>query len=58
MAAPSWLADAWSWAVASTLQATALLCLAWIADRMLVRRAWPQLLLSLWLLALARARRR
>ena len=50
----SWIADLWAWAVASTLQATLLLGLAWIADRLLVRRVWPQLLLLLWLLALAR----
>jgi len=54
VAAPSWIAEGWSWAVASSLQATLLLCLAWIADRLLVRRVWPQLLLVLWLLALAR----
>jgi len=51
---PGWIADAWSWAAATTLQATLLLCLAWLADRLLVRRVWPQLLLCLWLLALAR----
>jgi len=54
VASAEWIADAWSWAVASSLQATLLLGLAWLADRLLVRRAWPQLLLSLWLLALAR----
>ena len=54
MQAASWIADWWAWSVASTLQATVLLGLAWIADRLLVRRVWPQLLTLLWLLALAR----
>jgi len=44
----------WAWAVASTLQGSVLLALAWLADRALVRRAWPQLLSLAWLLALAR----
>jgi beta-lactamase regulating signal transducer with metallopeptidase domain len=48
------IAEWWAWSVPSTLQATVLLGLAWIADRLLVRRAWPQLLGLLWSLALAR----
>ncbi len=54
MQAASWIADWWAWSLPSTLQATVLLGLAWIADRLLVRRVWPQLLVLLWLLALAR----
>ncbi len=54
MDAASWIADWWAWSVPSTLQATVLLGLAWIADRLLARRAWPQLLVLCWLLALAR----
>jgi len=52
--AASWIADWWAWSLPSTLQATVLLGLAWIADRLLVRRVWPQLLILFWLLALAR----
>jgi len=52
--AASWIADWWAWSLPSTLQATVLLGIAWTADRLLVRRAWPQLLMLLWLLALAR----
>ncbi len=54
MQAASWIADWWAWCLPATLQGTVLLGLAWIADRLLVRRAWPQLLILLWLLALAR----
>ncbi len=54
MAAASWIADWWAWVLPSTLQATVLLGLAWIADRLLVRRLWPQVLILLWVLALAR----
>ncbi len=52
--AATWIADWWAWVLPSTLQATVLLGLAWIADRTLVRRVWPQLLILLWVLALAR----
>jgi len=52
--AASWIADWWAFVVPTTLQATVLLGLAWIADRLLVRRVWPQILVLLWLLALAR----
>jgi beta-lactamase regulating signal transducer with metallopeptidase domain len=52
--AASWIADWWAWALPSTLQATVLLGLAWIADRLLARRVWPQMLVLVWLLALAR----
>lgn len=44
----------WGWIVPCALQATVLLALAWAIDRALVRRAWPQLLSTLWLVALAR----
>jgi beta-lactamase regulating signal transducer with metallopeptidase domain len=54
VAGADWIGEAWAWVVASSLQATPLLVLAWAADRLLVRRVWPQLLLSLWLVALAR----
>lgn len=43
-----------AFALGAALQGTLLLALAWLADRLLVRRVWPQLLLCLWLLALAR----
>lgn len=49
-----WLAAWWAWSVAVTLQASVLLALAWAADRLLLRRVWPQVLALLWLLALAR----
>jgi beta-lactamase regulating signal transducer with metallopeptidase domain len=52
--AASWIAGAWAWGVPATLQGTVLLGLAWLADRLLVRRAWPQVLSILWMLALAR----
>lgn len=44
----------WAWIAPVTLQATALLALAWAADRFGARRAWPQILATLWWLALAR----
>lgn len=50
----AWLAAWWAWSVAVTLQASVLLALAWAADRLLLRRVWPQVLALLWLLALAR----
>jgi beta-lactamase regulating signal transducer with metallopeptidase domain len=53
-AAAEWIPEAWAWIVPATLQATVLLGLAWLADRLLVRRAWPQALSLVWLLALAR----
>ncbi len=49
-----WLANWWSWLAPATLQATLLLGAAWMVDRALRRRAWPQLLTTLWLAALAR----
>jgi beta-lactamase regulating signal transducer with metallopeptidase domain len=52
--AASWIAEWWAWILPSTLQATVLLGLAWIADRLLVRRVWPQILALLWAVALAR----
>ena len=55
MDAGSWIERWWAWSVPATLQATLLFGLAWIADRLLVRRVWPQLLFLLWLLALGRA---
>ena len=54
MAELEWHSSLWAWAVAATLQATLLLAIAWLADRLLVRRVWPQLLAVLWLCALAR----
>lgn len=54
MPAASWIADWWAWCLPSALQATVLFGLAWIADRLLVRRVWPQLLSLFWLLALSR----
>jgi beta-lactamase regulating signal transducer with metallopeptidase domain len=48
--AASW----WAWLAPATLQATLLLAAAWIVDRALGRRVWPQLLTTLWLVALAR----
>lgn len=47
-------ADWWAWTLPATLQASVLLGLAWAADRLLIRRVWPQVLALLWLLALAR----
>ena len=44
----------WSWIAPATLQATWLLAAAWLADRALRKRAWPQILTTLWLVALAR----
>jgi beta-lactamase regulating signal transducer with metallopeptidase domain len=52
--AASWIADWWAWSLPSVLQTTLLLGLAWAADRLLVRRVWPQLLILCWLLALGR----
>ncbi|MFN0007396.1 MAG: M56 family metallopeptidase [Planctomycetota bacterium] len=54
MQAASWIAEWWAWILPTTLQATVLLGLAWTADRLLVRRVWPQILVLLWALALAR----
>jgi beta-lactamase regulating signal transducer with metallopeptidase domain len=54
IAAVEWIPGAWAWIVPATLQATVLLGLAWLADRLLSRRAWPEVLSLLWLLALAR----
>ena len=48
------LAVWWSWIAPATLQATLLLAAAWTVDRASRRRAWPQLLTTLWLVALAR----
>lgn len=42
------------WIAAASLQATPLLAAAWIVDRALRKRAWPQLMVTLWLVALAR----
>ncbi len=47
-------AEWWAWTLPATLQATVLLGLAWAADRLWIRRVWPQVLVVLWLLALAR----
>lgn len=44
----------WSWIAPATLQATLLLAAAWIVDRSVRSRAWPQLLTTLWWVALAR----
>jgi beta-lactamase regulating signal transducer with metallopeptidase domain len=44
----------WSWIAPATLQATGLLAAVWLADRALRKRAWPQVLTTLWLVALAR----
>lgn len=49
-----WIDAWWAWTAAATLQGSVLLACAWLADRALVRRAWPQLLTLAWLLALAR----
>ena len=54
MRGADWIIEWWSWIVPTTLQATLLLALVWALDRVLVRRAWPQLLTLCWLLALAR----
>ncbi len=55
MGSADWLADAWSWIAASTLQATLLCALVWMAERLLVRRVWAELLVLAWLCALVRA---
>lgn len=49
-----WLASWWAWIVVTTLQASALLAAAWSFDRLARRRAWPQLLATVWQLALLR----
>jgi beta-lactamase regulating signal transducer with metallopeptidase domain len=54
VAGADWIDAWWAWTVAATLQGSLLLACAWLADRALVRRAWPQLLTLSWLLALAR----
>ncbi|HTF88779.1 MAG TPA: M56 family metallopeptidase [Planctomycetota bacterium] len=54
MASAEWIAPWWAWSVSVTLQATLLLGLAWLVDRVLVRRAWPQLIALLWLAGLSR----
>lgn len=43
-----------AWLAVTTLQATILLGIAWGIDRCFTRRGWPQLLATLWWLALAR----
>lgn len=48
------LATWWAWIVTATLQASALLGAVWLADRLLRRVAWSQVLACLWWLALAR----
>jgi beta-lactamase regulating signal transducer with metallopeptidase domain len=48
------IASWWSWLAPATLQATALLGAAWVFDRAARQRAWPQLTMTLWLVALAR----
>jgi beta-lactamase regulating signal transducer with metallopeptidase domain len=52
--AASWIERWWAWSAPCALQGALLLALAWLADRLLARRAWPQLLALVWLLALAR----
>lgn len=54
MPAASWIEDWWTWVAAATLQGTLLLVAASIADRVLVRRVWPQVLRLFWMCALAR----
>lgn len=44
----------WAWIAPATLLATPLLAFAWLADRALARRVWPQVLAAGWLAALAR----
>jgi len=44
----------WSWVAPAALQAGILLAGVALVDRMLRRRAWPQVLATLWLVALAR----
>jgi beta-lactamase regulating signal transducer with metallopeptidase domain len=44
----------WSWLAPATLQATPLLGAVWLVDRLGSRRLWPQLLTTLWLVALVR----
>lgn len=44
----------WSWLAAASLQSGVLFALAWTCDRLFARRAWPQVLLVLWLAAFAR----
>ncbi len=44
----------WSWLAPATLQATLLLGAVWLVDRATRRRVWPQVLTTLWLVALAR----
>jgi len=48
------IAGWWSWLAPATLQATLLLGAAWVVDRVLRRRVWPQLLTTFWLAALLR----
>jgi beta-lactamase regulating signal transducer with metallopeptidase domain len=48
------IASWWSWLAPATLQGTVLLGAAWVVDRAARRRAWPQLTMTLWLVALAR----
>ena len=55
MGAASWIESWWAWSLPCALQGALLLALAWITDRLLARRAWPQLLALVWLLALARS---
>jgi beta-lactamase regulating signal transducer with metallopeptidase domain len=48
------IAGWWSWIAPATLQATLLLGAAWVVDRTLRNRAWPQTMVTVWLVALAR----
>jgi beta-lactamase regulating signal transducer with metallopeptidase domain len=50
----SWIDAWWAWVAVTTLQGTLLLAVASVADRLFVRRVWPQVLRVLWLCALAR----
>jgi bla regulator protein BlaR1 len=42
------------WIAPASLQATLLLGAVWVVDRTLRKRAWPQAMVTLWLVALAR----
>lgn len=55
MASAEWLEPAWSWCAVALLQATLLFAAAWLAERLLVRRVWPELLALFWASALVRA---
>jgi beta-lactamase regulating signal transducer with metallopeptidase domain len=49
-----WSASWWAWLAPASLLATPLLAAAWLVDRTTRRHLWPQLVTTLWLVALAR----